>query len=196
MRHEKSLGAEYFTRLYADDPDPWKFESSDYERAKYEHTLAALPQPRFRRALEIGCANGLLTARLAERCDRVVGVDVVDQVVAAARARCAGLPQVTIRKAQIPRDRIDGVFDLILLSEVAYYWDDGDLAAAAGYFRDAVEAGGYLVLVHWTGETDYPKSADDAVSELRRMTRRCFTVARRERLPEYRLDVWMRRADA
>jgi predicted TPR repeat methyltransferase len=192
MRHETSLDPAYFTRLYTEDSDPWKFETSAYERAKYEQTLAFLPAERFHRALEIGCANGALTERLAPRCDALIGVDVVDAVLARARRRCAHLPGVTIRNARIPRDQVAGPFDLILLSEVAYYWDSDDLAEAARYLTEATAPDGYLLLVHWTGETDYPKSGDDAVEELWRLAHTRFTVARAERRAEYRLDLWRR----
>jgi SAM-dependent methyltransferase len=192
MRHETSLGPDYFNRLYAADADPWKFESSPYERAKYDHTLACLPGERFRHGLEIGCANGILTARLADRCDALIAVDVVDDALDRARRRCADYPQVSIRNARIPQDHIAGPFDLILLSEVAYYWDDDDLSAAARYLTDVIEIGGHLLLVHWTGDTDYPKSGDDAVAELQKLTRNGFSVVKRERRPEYRLDLWRR----
>jgi cyclopropane fatty-acyl-phospholipid synthase-like methyltransferase len=192
MRHKTSLNAEYFEQLFTKDPDPWAFETSDYERAKYDHTLKSLPKPRFRRVLEIGCANGALTERLAERCDRLIAVDVVEQAVTKARQRCSAMTNVTVRKASIPEDQVEGPFDLILLSEVAYYWDSDDIKKAAAYFRDATEAGGHLMLVHWTGETDYPKSGDEAVTELKAATESAFIGVRRERHPKYRLDLWRR----
>jgi SAM-dependent methyltransferase len=193
MRKTCSLDPSYFEALFAENPDPWNFETSAYEQEKYDHTLAALPEPRFRHALEIGCANGALTVRLAQRCDLLVAVDVVDRALGRARARCAGLTNVAIRKARIPRDRPQGPFDLVLLSEVAYYWDSTDLADAADYFQEVVEPNGFLLLVHWTGETDYPKTADEAVSELQRLLEPEFTVAMHERLTRYRLDLWRRR---
>ena len=59
-----SWDASVFDKLYANSDDPWKFETSDYEREKYDATLAALPPGRFGNALEIGCSIGVLTARL------------------------------------------------------------------------------------------------------------------------------------
>ena len=63
MRREHSIEPEYFEALYKDKGDPWEFETSAYEAAKYDETLAALPKERFESALEVGCANGVLTAR-------------------------------------------------------------------------------------------------------------------------------------
>ena len=48
--HAGRLAGSTSTRCYARDPDPWAFESSPYEHAKYEHTLAALGEARYRAA--------------------------------------------------------------------------------------------------------------------------------------------------
>ena len=43
-----SLDAGYFDKIYAGDPDPWHFETSDYERAKYEKTWPRCQRRTFR----------------------------------------------------------------------------------------------------------------------------------------------------
>ena len=98
MRRETSIDPEYFEQLYRDKADPWGFETSPYEQAKYARTLAALPANRFT-ALEVGCANGVLTAQLGPRCDALLAVDVSDTALDAARARCADLPHIPVRKS-------------------------------------------------------------------------------------------------
>ena len=50
-----SLGVDYFDTLYDGNAEPWRFETSAYEHAKYEATIAALPRQRYRRGIEIGC---------------------------------------------------------------------------------------------------------------------------------------------
>jgi SAM-dependent methyltransferase len=192
MRRDRSIDPEWFEALYREQGDPWSFETSAYERAKYDHTLASLPTPRFRNVLEVGCANGVLTERLAPRCDRLLGVDVSGTALAAARHRCADLPQVTLERRRLPAEAPPGCFDLVLLSEVVYYWDSGDLAVLATYLRGSVTVGGHLLLVHWIGETDYPKSGDAAVAELRTLLGDAVAVVREERRDEYRLDLWRR----
>nr|WP_207191585.1 SAM-dependent methyltransferase [Paracraurococcus ruber] len=185
---------DYFEALYAADPDPWRFASSDYERAKYAATLAALPRPRYRRALEVGCSIGVLTAQLAARCDSLLAIDIAEAALAAARARCAGRPGLDFRRMAVPGDWPEGSFDLILLSEVAYYLDATDLARLATRVAAALTPGGEALLVHWIGETDYPLSGDAATERF--LAAAGLPVIRQERASQYRLDLLHRPADA
>lgn len=191
-RRERSIDGAWFERLYREQGDPWGFETSPYEQAKYAETLAALPAARYAEALEVGCANGVLTALLAPRCDRLLAVDPSPTALAAARARCRDLPQVRFEERSLPAQAPAGTFDLILLSEVIYYWDGDDLARMAAYLRGALRSGGDLLLVHWTGDTDYPRSGDDAVTELRDLLGDAVVERRGDRHDRYRLDLWRR----
>lgn len=194
MRAAKSLPPEYFERMFAGTPDPWDFETSPYEKAKYEHTLDALGERRFRRALEIGCANGVLTERLAGRCEELLAIDVSETALGAARARCAGYNHVQLTRLSFPGEAPIGTsFDLIVLSEVAYYWDETDLSLAGRKLLDLLAPAGDLLLVHWTGETDYPQSGDDAVESLQGALGSWVETVLHERRTMYRLDLWRRR---
>jgi SAM-dependent methyltransferase len=163
-RPANSLPPGYFEAIYARDPDPWRFADSAYERAKYDATLAALPRPRYARALEVGCSIGVLTQDLAPRCDALLALDAAEAPLEAARTRCAGLPQIAFQTMLVPGDwPVDAApFDLILLSEVVYYLDPADVVRLAGRVRDTLAPGGEVLLVHWTGATDYPLSGDEA----------------------------------
>jgi SAM-dependent methyltransferase len=189
MRRTSSIPDAYFEALYCGGHDPWRFATSDYERDKYQATLAALGSARFGRAWEVGCSIGVFTRALAERCDALLAVDVAESALAQARERCAGLPQVCFQRMRIPNEWPTGRFDLILLSEVLYYLVANDIREAARRSWRSLSPGGRIVLVHWTGETDYPCTGDQAADLFRETCGARLKTLRRERHDAYRLDV-------
>jgi len=151
------LEREYFEDLYASNEDPWRFETSSYERDKYDRTVAALEGRRFGRGLEMGCSIGVLTERLAGVCDELVAVDVSERAVATARRRLAGREGVTVECRSLPEETPDGPFDLIVCSEVLYYFDADLLAVVLNELGARLATGGSLLAVHWRPETrTYP----------------------------------------
>jgi SAM-dependent methyltransferase len=192
-RRTGTLAPDYFESLYARDGDPWKFASSDYEREKYARTLAALPEARYGAALEVGCSIGVLTSELAKRCDRLVAIDAAPTPLIEARRRCGELTNVEFAQMFVPGAWPDGVFDLILLSEVIYYLDAGDVAELAKRVEAALAPRATILLVHWTGETDYPLSGDHAAELFIQCLGDRVEVVGSDQRPNYRLDVLKRR---
>jgi SAM-dependent methyltransferase len=184
---QASLDRSYFDRLYAEKHDPWNFETSAYENDKYRATLDALGNERFGRALEIGCSIGVLTARLAPLCDDLLAVDINERALAAAHSRCAAFPSVHFAQIAYPAGAPPGPFDLILLSEVAYYWSDADLARAIDAIARSA-AGGVLELVHFLPKVDDYVRDGDAVHEAFLHDAR-FVAQWGTRAEKYRIDV-------
>jgi cyclopropane fatty-acyl-phospholipid synthase-like methyltransferase len=182
-----SLGPEFFAAMYADTPDPWHFATSAYEQAKYRATIDALHGQRFPELLEIGCSIGVLTALLAEHAERVLALDINERALANARARCAHLPQVRFAQMAFPRRAPAGHFDAVVISEVAYYWSDDDLAAAIDFVARAA-SGGILVLVHYLPRVDEYVRDGDAVHRAFLADARLRSI-RAQRTERYRLDV-------
>lgn len=139
-------GLEYFERLYAESPDPWHLAETSYERRKYELTIASLPDRAFRRAYEPGCSIGILTELLVGRCEDVIASDPVPRAIELARER---VPAATFTQGSLPGSWPDGLFDLVVLSEVMYFLTADDRAATIDAARDHLEPGGVLVSVHW-----------------------------------------------
>lgn len=180
----------YFDALYAADADPWRFETSDYEAGKYADTIAALPRPRYANAVEFGCSIGVLTEQLAGRADAVLGIDVAQAAIDRATARCAALPYVRFARKRMPAEMPDGRFDLIMLSEVLYYFEPPTLCRLAERLQGIVTPDADMVLVHWLGPTpDYPLTGDAAVARFLTATASWARVTRQERRQDYRLDV-------
>ena len=188
----QTLKPEYFDALYTADSDPWNFAASPYERAKYTLTLDALPKPRSRSALEVGCSIGVLTRLLASRCDSLLAIDAAQAPLVEARRRCADLPAVRFEQMFVPEQWPGGVFELILLSEVVYYLGRDDVARLATKVTRTLSKGGSVILVHWTGPTDYPLSGDEAAALFIEQIGSTCIVERADRYPEFRLDVLSR----
>jgi cyclopropane fatty-acyl-phospholipid synthase-like methyltransferase len=159
-----SLPASYFEDLYAYDPDPWRFATSEYEREKYDATVHALTGQTYDHAFEVGCSIGVLTHRLAKFCKSVWAVDVAEDALAQARVRCADQPHVTLEKMEIPGQWPAGKFDLILFSEVLYYLSEADLTETANRTRDTLAQAGTVLLIHYTPGTNYPLTGDEAAT--------------------------------
>lgn len=172
-----SLPEEFFDDFYGDDPDPWGFESRWYERRKRALTLGALPRERFGSALEVGCSTGVLTAELAERCDHVLGIDISEAPLRRARRRSHDDVRLDFARFTTPDEWPDGVFDLIVLSEVGYYWGVHDLSVALDAVVGSLAADGVVVACHWRHPVaGYPLDGDAVHEVLNRDRRLARTV--------------------
>ena len=188
-----TLPRDYFDRLYQRDADPWNFATKEYEQQKYAATLANLPRERYENALELGCSIGVLTQMLAARTGGLCSVDAAQIAVDAARARCAELANVTIERATLPDEFPLGQFDLILMSEVGYYFARPDLQRLSERVLGGLKRGGDLMLVHYLPDVpDYPLSGDDVhefflgLPDLEHLSGL--------RAQRYRLDCWRKTA--
>ncbi len=117
-----STSRTYFEDMYKGDPDPWGFASRGYERRKYDLTIASLPLAHYGSVYEPGCSIGVLTEKLAHRCDRLLGSDIIPAALRQAVTRTKQLPHVRVEYRPIPEAWPEEQFDLIVLSEIAYYF--------------------------------------------------------------------------
>ena len=73
-------------------------------------------------------------------------------------------------------------FDLIVLSEVLYYFDAADLKRTTEWALDALQPQGEVILVHWLGETpQYPLTGDTAAELFAEIVRGRLERVRAER---------------
>lgn len=129
------------------EADPWRYESA-YEQRKYHYTLDLVP-PKVDKALELACAEGLFTAKLAPRVGALVAADISPRALARAAQRCASHRNVEYRQIDLVRDPFPGGQDLILASEVLYYLGGTEeLDRIARKLRDALAPGGVLVMAN------------------------------------------------
>ena len=160
------LGRAYFDDLYARHDDPWGFTSRWYERRKRAVTMAALPEERYLSALEIGSSIGVLTEQLAARCDAVTAVDVSAAAVERARERLSHERHVTVEMADVASAFPSGEYDLVVLSEVGYYFEAAVLRRILSDTADALAPGGTVVLCHWRHTVDDYALTGDEVHDI------------------------------
>jgi hypothetical protein len=129
---------------------------------------------------------------LAARCDRLLATDVVPAALDRARKRLAALHHVTLEQRAIPEDWPEALFDLIVLSEIAYYFDASDLARVMALVVRSTGTGAQVLGVHWRGTTDYPLSGDRAHEIIAAAPGLEQVVHHVE--TDFVLDVWERRA--
>jgi cyclopropane fatty-acyl-phospholipid synthase-like methyltransferase len=188
---KQTLTEKYFEDVYAANEDPWNFTTSQYEAEKYSATIAALPNEKYSNAFEIGCSIGVLTEKLAAKCEKLLSVDVSEKALAKAEKRCENLPQVRFEKMNIAQKFPDGFFDLIVISEVGYYLAPDDwLAAAEKVFAHLTEKG-QVALIHWLPPVhDYPQTGDEVHDSFARLSENELRLIEHRQTENYRLDVW------
>lgn len=166
-----SLPEPFFDRFYAGKSDPWGFETRWYEERKRAIVLACLPRKRFASGLEVGCSTGVLTAELAVRCEQLLGIDIAAAPLEIARDRLRDATGVGFARMTTPRQWPDGDFDLIVLSEVGYYWGEADLEVALDNVLSSLSSDGVLLACHWRHRVpEYPLDGDDVHAAIGRRT--------------------------
>ncbi|MBZ4487538.1 PIG-L family deacetylase [Microbacterium sp. cx-55] len=179
-----------FEEFHSRHDDPWGLDTRWYERRKRALLLASLPRERFSRALELGCASGATTRALAERAASVVAVDASETALARARAR--GVPEgVRYALHPLPEEWPTGSYDLIVVSELAYYWSPERLARALDRIDDSATDDAVLVFCHWRRPIDdAAQNGDDVHAAL--AARRGWRSLVRHVEEDFLLDVLVR----
>ena len=156
--------------------------------------MQALCRRHYAAVFEPGCSIGILTEQLARRADTVIATDVAPSAVRAAQRRCAHLPHVHIRCERLCAATLSsepcGPFDLIVLSELGYYFSATDLATLAQALAARLTDDGELIAVHWLGHSADHQLHGDEVHEV---LAEALPLERMSgiRTPGFRIDSWM-----
>jgi SAM-dependent methyltransferase len=179
----------FFEARYQAASDPWRFASSSYELDRYQATLNALSQPRYRRGFEPGCSVGVLTAALAQRVDHLIACDIAETAVACAKERCRDLPNVDLYQGDAADEPPEGNFDLMVFSELGYYFSADRLNTIARAMVNRLMPGGEFVAVHWLGHSADHVLHGDAVHEVLAAHLPCEWM-KGSRHAGFRIDSW------
>lgn len=142
---------EFFESLYRQSEDPWDFRNSAYERYRYSDIVDGISDRYYKAAFEPACAIGELTALLAPHCDSLVAMDCSAAAVDSAKRRCRDFDHVEVRRGNLPGDLPGKTFDLIVFSELGYYFTRDELALLVARLWTRLEPGGRMIACHWLG---------------------------------------------
>jgi SAM-dependent methyltransferase len=181
----------FFEAMYRRSGDPWNFASSPYELNRYEAITRALSMCRYRHAFEPGCSVGVLTEQLAPLCDRVSATDISPTAVEVARMRCSRFAHVEIQCESLDESFSIDDMDLLLLSEIGYYFDPERWRSLAQLLMKRVAPSGTILAAHWLGHSrDHLQDGDSVHHALRSIG--SITLEYSERNAGFRLDRWRR----
>ena len=182
----------YFEEMYRETAIRGSSRRVRTKRGKYDITMASLPMTKYRSAFEPGCSVGVLSNLLARRCQRVLATDIIPLALERATERLGATPNVKVEYRSIPEEWPAERFDLIVLSEIGYYFAESELERIVQLSLGSLDLGGHLVAVHWRGITDYPLTGDrtheviDGSETLRKVAEHLEV--------KFRLDIWERSA--
>jgi SAM-dependent methyltransferase len=186
-----TVSKEFFEGKYRANRDPWNFSTSSYELNRYSEILRLLGNRSFNHGFEPGCSVGVLTEQLAGRCQHLFAMDISPTAVAIARQRCANHPNVTIVEGALPDDLPQASFDLIIFSEIGYYFERGVLVAIRDLLIQRLARQGMLIGVHWLGvSADHLLTGDEVQDVLRSNASLTMTASRRH--ADFLLESWER----
>jgi SAM-dependent methyltransferase len=175
-----TVSKEFFDEKYRADRDPWDFSSSSYELNRYDKIIQVLGNRTFEHGFEPGCSIGVLTERLATRCQKLLAMDISPTAVALARQHCERYPNVTVVEGALPDDLPRDTFDLVVFSEIGYYFERDVLARSRDLLIERLTSQGLLVGVHWLGiSADHLLTGDEVHEVLRSGTSLRMITSRR-----------------
>lgn len=192
MRSLDPSGAEFFERKYrdAENGDPWQFATSRYELQRYDCIVTALSGRRYRNAFEPGCSIGVLTSKLAALADSLTACDVSPTAVDLARNRCRELSNVTISCEPLDHTTNWRSYDLVVLCEVGYYFEETSWRRLIEAMVLDLKPGATVLASHWLGVSPDHLQSGDSVQEA--LGHRLLQPILQERHPGFRMDQWVR----
>lgn len=191
-----TTSAEFFEQMYRENADPWQFATSKYELFRYQTILAQLRGRRYVRAFEPGCSIGVLTVGLAQLCDQVEAADISEGAVTKARQRCSGLGNVSITRCSLTEQIPNGPFDLVVFSEIGYYFDRFTLKQIVETLASRLMSEGIFLSAHWLGfSQDHVLSGDEVHRVLTEAIHKQggLELLNANRYQDFRLDRWRKR---
>jgi 2-polyprenyl-3-methyl-5-hydroxy-6-metoxy-1,4-benzoquinol methylase len=131
--------------------DPWDYATAPYQVDRILSEVAILesvrPPTRFQKALEIGCAEGLFTEKLAPICESLLAVDISAVALHRTQTRLEGQDHVHFALSDLRIDPISDGYDLIVvIHALEYIRNPFHMRRVRAKLIKSLRSGGYLFI--------------------------------------------------
>jgi SAM-dependent methyltransferase len=186
----KPIDVAGFEQKFRQDIDPWNYTHSAFEHFKRDMLLRACGRHKHGRVLELGCAIGETTRYLAPLSLRLVAIDASPTAVAEAKRKLRQQPKVSVYVATLPGEMPSGPYDLIVISEIAYYLRLHQLLELGKRIRSALAfRGRAVVLNHHQPFDDAAQLPALAHRKLRSQLAQTLSIVSDARYPRFDIAV-------
>jgi SAM-dependent methyltransferase len=145
----RGCSAADFDPVYARaEQDAWHYAENPFEEKRFGLILDALAGLTLGKGLEVGCAEGHLTERLAPRMRELVACDIVPEAVERTRIHCGGLPNVRVMCIDLRKRWPEEMFDLVVYSDVLNYFSRSEIKQIIRDSARHVGGGGHLLFAN------------------------------------------------
>jgi len=149
----------FFDGMFCNE-DPYKALTKEYESVKFGWVLDCVKDRLHPEALELGCAEGLMTVMLSPYCGKVLGVDISSTAIKRAKEKREE-GNVSFERANVVEFKPAKTYDLLVSVDMAYYlgqehsWEhmEEELSRWASWLND----GGRLILLNGYNEVTHDK---------------------------------------
>jgi hypothetical protein len=180
---------EFFENKYSENSDPWNFATDSYELQRYNTIYNAISHQRYQNVFEPGCSIGVLSEKLSLIADHVQAFDISSRAVEIAKSRCFKLKNVTVRCTSITKEIPLPKTDLIIISEIGYYFEKLDLERILKRLLMSCDKEVVIVASHWLGNSkDHLLSGDEVHETINSISG--LSLELHLRCDAFRLDRW------
>jgi SAM-dependent methyltransferase len=153
LREPQTTTRAIVDRDFTTRKDPWKYESNPLESKRFLEQTAMLDSIRegqlFPSGLEIGCAEGVYTEVLADRCESLLVLDLSPTALDRAQSRRQWSNRVRFGSFDLQHDPIPGAgtYDLIVVTGVLEYFQrPATILKMREKLASALQTNGYLLV--------------------------------------------------
>jgi 2-polyprenyl-3-methyl-5-hydroxy-6-metoxy-1,4-benzoquinol methylase len=151
MLDSPARGETELNHEFAPLEDPWSYASAPchvYRISREVEMLDAVRgDRRFEKAMEVGCAEGLFTEKLAPLCDSLLAADISSVALARARRRLQAYEQVQFAHWDLRVHPVQGIYDLIVtVHALEYVRNPFYIRRAREKLVNSLRPGGYLLI--------------------------------------------------